>query len=106
MLFPDYRPEDAPTKRAKFRRMVRETTLSVNDLILPLFCVDGKGVKNPIDAMPGNYQLSVDNLVKVAKQAYDLGIPGVILFGIPSTKDPLGTQAYAKNGIVQRPSRP
>jgi porphobilinogen synthase len=82
--------------------MVRETTLSVNDFILPLFAVDGKGVKNPIDAMPGNYQLSVDNLAKVAKQAYDLGIPGVILFGIPSTKDPLGTQAYAKNGIVQR----
>jgi porphobilinogen synthase len=101
MLFPDYRPRRMRRNEA-LRSMVRETTLSVNDFILPLFAVDGKGVKNPIDAMPGNYQLSVDNLAKVAKQAYDLGIPGVILFGIPSTKDALGTQAYAKNGIVQR----
>jgi porphobilinogen synthase len=101
MLFPDYRPRRMRRNEA-LRSMVRETTLSVNDFILPLFAVDGKGVKNPIDAMPGNYQLSVDNLAKVAKQAYDLGIPGVILFGIPSTKDALGTQAYAKNGIAQR----
>jgi porphobilinogen synthase len=76
--------------------------LSVDDFILPLFAIDGKGVKNPIDAMPGNYQLSIDNLVKTARQAFDLGIPGVILFGMPTKKDPLGTQAYAKDGIVQR----
>ncbi len=101
MLFPDYRPRRM-RQSAAFRKMVRETTLSVNDFILPLFVVEGKGVKNPIDAMPGNYRLSIDNLVKVAKQAYDMGIPAIILFGIPSKKDPLGTQAYAKDGIIQR----
>ena len=101
MLFPDYRPRRMRQSEA-FRKMVRETVLSVNDLILPLFVIDGKGIKNPIETMPGNYQLSTDNLIKVAKQAFDLGIPAIILFGIPSKKDPLGTQAYAKDGIVQR----
>ncbi|BBO79257.1 delta-aminolevulinic acid dehydratase [Desulfosarcina widdelii] len=101
MLFPDYRPRRM-RRNETLRRMMRETTLSVDDLILPLFAIEGKGVKNPIDAMPGNFQLSVDNLVKTAKQAFDLGIPAIILFGIPSKKDALGTQAYAKDGIVQR----
>ena len=101
MLFPDYRPRRLRQSSA-LRRMIRETTLSTNDLIMPLFAVDGKGVKNPIDAMPGNYQLSIDNLVKTGQEIVDLGIPAVILFGIPSKKDPLGTQAYAKDGIVQR----
>ena len=101
MLFPDYRPRRM-RRSETLRRMVRETVLSVDDLILPLFAIDGKGVKNHIDAMPGHYQLSVDNLVKTAQQAFDLGIPAVILFGIPSKKDALGTQAYAKDGIVQR----
>ena len=101
MLFPDYRPRRMRQSEA-LRKMVRETALAVDDLILPLFAVDGKGVKNPIAAMPGNYQLSVDNLVKEARKACDLGIPAIILFGIPAKKDPLGTQAYAKNGIVQR----
>ena len=101
MLFPDYRPRRMRRNEA-LRKMVRETALSVDDFILPLFAIDGKGVKNPIDAMPGNYQLSIDNLIKVAGQAFDLGIPGIILFGIPNRKDPLGTQAYAKDGIVQR----
>jgi porphobilinogen synthase len=104
MLFPDYRPRRMRQSEA-FRKMVRETALSVNDFILPLFAVDGKGVKDPIDAMPGQYHLSIDNLVKVARQAYDLGVPAVILFGIPPKKDPLGTQAYAKEGIVQRAIR-
>jgi porphobilinogen synthase len=88
-----------------FRKMIRETVLSVNDFILPLFAVDGKGVKAPIEAMPGQYHLSIDNLVKVARQAFDLGVPAIILFGIPPKKDPLGTQAYAKDGIVQRATR-
>lgn len=101
MLFPDYRPRRLRQSEA-LRRMIRETALSTSDLILPLFAIDGKGVKNPIDAMPGHYQLSIDNLVKVAADAFSLGIPAVILFGIPSKKDPLGTQAYAKDGIVQR----
>ena len=104
MLFPDYRPRRMRQSEA-FRKMVRETALSVNDFILPLFAVDGKGVKDPIDAMPGQYHLSIDNLVKVARQAFDLGVPAVILFGIPPKKDPLGTQAYAKEGIVQRAIR-
>ena len=82
--------------------MIRETSVSVNDFILPLFAINGKGVKNPIDSMPGHYQLSIDNLVKTAREAYDLGIPAVMIFGIPSKKDPLGTGAYAKDGIVQK----
>jgi porphobilinogen synthase len=101
MLFPDYRPRRMRRNEA-LRRMIRETALSVDDLILPLFAIDGKGVKNPIEAMPGNYQLSIDNLVKASQKAFDLGIPAIILFGIPDKKDPLGTQAYAKTGIVQR----
>ena len=82
--------------------MIRETQLSVNDLILPLFVIDGKNVKNPIASMPGHYQLSIDNFLKIAQQAYELGIPAVILFGIPGSKDPLGTSAYADSGIVQK----
>jgi porphobilinogen synthase len=101
MLFPDYRPRRM-RRTETLRRMVRETTLTVDDLILPLFAIDGKNVKNHIDAMPGHCQLSIDNLVKTAKQAFDLGIPAVILFGIPAKKDALGTRAYAKDGIVQR----
>ncbi|MBW1889947.1 MAG: porphobilinogen synthase [Deltaproteobacteria bacterium] len=101
MLFPDYRGRRMRQNKA-FRRMVRETKLSTDDLILPLFTVDGKNVKNPIPSMPGQYQLSIDNLVKTSQTAYDLGIPAVILFGLPDKKDALGTRAYAKNGIVQR----
>jgi porphobilinogen synthase len=101
MLFPDYRPRRMRQNSA-FRRMVRETELSVNNLILPLFAVGGKGVKNPIASMPGVYQMSSDNLVKEARQAKALGIPAIILFGLPESKDPLGTQAYAENGVVQQ----
>jgi porphobilinogen synthase len=85
--------------------MIRETSLSVNDLILPLFAIGGRDIKNPIPSMPGHFQLSVDNLLKTAKEAYDLGIPAIILFGIPEKKDSLGTQAYAENGIVQKAIR-
>lgn len=101
MLFPDYRPRRLRQNDA-FRRMIRETILSVNDLILPLFAINGKGVKNPIDSMPGHFQLSIDNLIKTSKKACKLGIPAVMLFGIPDKKDPLATGAYAKNGIVQK----
>lgn len=104
MLFPDYRPRRMRQNDA-FRRMIRETKLSVDDLILPLFAIGGKGVRNPIDAMPGNYQLSVDNLVKIGKKAFNLGIPAVMIFGIPDKKDPLGTGAYGKNGIVQKATK-
>jgi len=101
MLFPEYRPRRLRQNEA-FRRMIRETTLSVDDLILPLFAIGGKGVKNPIESMTGHYQLSIDNLVKTAGEAFNLGIPAVMLFGIPDKKDPLATSAYAKNGIVQK----
>jgi porphobilinogen synthase len=84
------------------RRLVRETRLSVDDLILPLFAVEGKDVANPIASMPGQYQLSVDRLVETAGKAADAGIQGVILFGVPGKKDPLATSAYAKDGIVQK----
>jgi porphobilinogen synthase len=85
-----------------FRRMIRETKLSVDDLILPVFAVEGKSQKKPIASMPGHHQLSVDNIVKEVKSARDLGIPAIMLFGIPDKKDPLGTSAYAKDGIVQK----
>ena len=101
MLFPEYRPRRLRQNEA-FRRMIRETTLSVDDLILPLFAIGGKKVKNPIESMTGHYQLSIDNLVKTAGEAFNLGIPAVMLFGIPDKKDPLATSAYAKDGIVQR----
>lgn len=104
MLFPDYRPRRLRRNEA-FRRMIRETKLSVDDLVLPLFAIEGRGVKNPIPSMPGHCQLSTENLVKTAQEAFHLGIPAIILFGLPDKKDPLGTQAYAKKGIVQRAVR-
>ncbi|MCK4298692.1 MAG: porphobilinogen synthase, partial [Planctomycetes bacterium] len=87
------------------RRMVRETTLSVDDLILPLFVRPGRGVRRPIKSMPGNFQLSVDELVKECRQTAELGIPAVILFGIPQSKDPAATSGCAPDGIVQQAVR-
>jgi porphobilinogen synthase len=104
MLFPDYRGRRL-RQNPMFRRMVAETRLTADDLILPLFAVGGKNVKNPIPSMPDHFQLSTDHLVKVAREAKDLGIPGVILFGIPEQKDPLGTRAYARDGIVQKAAK-
>lgn len=104
MLFPDYRPRRLRQNDA-FRRMIRETKLSADDLILPLFAIDGKGIKNPIDSMPGHFQLSIDHLVTTSKKAWELGIPAIMLFGIPDKKDPLATGAYAKDGIVQKATR-
>ena len=101
MLFPDYRPRRLRQSEA-FRRMIRETVLTCDDLILPLFAVNGKNVENPIPSMPGHSQLSIDKLVVEAKKAFDLGIPAIILFGIPDKKDALGTSAYAAGGIVQK----
>jgi porphobilinogen synthase len=101
MLFPEYRPRRL-RQNDGFRRMIRETRLSADDLILPLFAIDGKGIKNPIDSMPGHFQLSIDNLINTSKKAYELGIPAIMLFGIPDKKDPLATRAYAKDGIVQK----
>lgn len=101
MLFPDYRPRRMRQSEA-MRRLVRETRLSVDNLIMPFFVVEGRGIKNPITPMPGQFQLSIDTLVKEATQAHKLGIPAIILFGLPEKKDALGTQAYAKEGIIQR----
>jgi porphobilinogen synthase len=85
--------------------MIRETSLSVNDLILPLFVIDGQDVKNPISSMPGHFQLSIDNFLKTAEDVHELGIPAIVLFGIPENKDALGTGAYADDGIVQKATR-
>ena len=87
------------------RDMVRETELSKNDFIYPLFVVPGENIKNPIKSMPGISQLSIDNAVKECKEVEALGIPGVILFGIPSHKDEKGSEAYDPEGIIQRAIR-
>ena len=104
MLFPDYRPRRLRQSEA-LRRMIRETCLTVNDLIMPLFVIGGRNVKNPIQSMPGHFQLSIDNLLNTAKEAHELGIPAIVLFGVPDKKDSLGTQAYAGDGIVQKATR-
>ncbi|MCE1189015.1 MAG: porphobilinogen synthase [Ignavibacteria bacterium] len=87
------------------RDMVRETILQKNDLIYPLFVVPGENIKNPVKSMPGVFQLSIDNLVLECKEVAALGIPAVILFGIPEHKDEVGSEAYAENGIIQRAIR-
>ena len=87
------------------RDMVRETELSKNDFIYPLFVVPGENVNNPIKSMPGISQLSIDNAVKECKEVEALGIPAVILFGIPSHKDEKGSEAYDPDGIIQRAVR-
>lgn len=84
------------------RSMVRETTLSVNDFIYPLFACEGKGVRNEVSSMPGVYNLSVDEIIKEAKEVESLGIPSVILFGIPDHKDEAGSGAFGSDGIVQK----
>jgi porphobilinogen synthase len=85
--------------------MVRETNLTVNDFMYPLFVVPGKGVRNPVTSMPGVFQLSVDELIMEATEVRDLGIPAILLFGIPETKDEMGSGAYAGDGIVQQAVR-
>src|SRR5574340_1501203 len=104
MEFPGYRPRRL-RKNDQLRRMVRETRLSVDNLILPLFVVPGSRVNNPVASMPGVAQLSVDYLVDECKSIRDLGIPAVILFGIPATKDSAGSGAYNDNGVVQQALR-
>jgi len=87
------------------RDMVRETELSKNDFIYPLFVLPGKKVKNPVKSMPGVFQYSIDTLVEECKEVRDLGIPAIILFGIPEHKDEQGSEAYDLNGIVQKAIR-
>ncbi|NWF94481.1 MAG: porphobilinogen synthase [Syntrophaceae bacterium] len=104
MRFPQYRPRRL-RKNEIFRKMIRETHLSPDDLVLPLFVRPGKQMRQPISSMPGHFQISIDLLVKEVEEAKSLGIPGVILFGIPEKKDEMGTEAYAENGIIQRAVR-
>jgi porphobilinogen synthase len=89
-------------RTSTIRRMVKETCIRVDDLIFPLFVKHGKGEREPIPSMVGHYQLSVDELVKEAEEVWSLGIPGIILFGLPRVKDKLGSEAYARDGIVQK----
>jgi porphobilinogen synthase len=104
MEFPEYRPRRL-RQNENFRRLVRETRLTVDNLIMPLFVVPGARVRNPVASMPGVEQLSVDCLVEECKGIHGLGIPAVILFGIPESKDPAGSGAYNDNGIVQQALR-
>ena len=104
MRYPQYRLRRL-RKDDLFRRVFRETQLRPDDFILPLFVRPGKGIKQPISSMPGQFQLSVDLLIKEVKEVKSLGIPGVILFGIPEKKDELGTEGYADEGIIQRAVR-
>lgn len=101
MEFPAYRPRRM-RQNEQFRRMIRETRVTVDNLVMPFFVREGKGVRKPVASMPGVSQLSVDNLLREVKQARELGIPAVLLFGIPNKKDELGSQAYAVDGVVQR----
>ena len=104
MQFPDYRPRRL-RKNENFRRLIRETKLSVDNLIYPMFVVPGQKVKKPIASMPGNFQMSVDYIVREAARMKELGIPAVLLFGIPEKKDEIASGALAKDGIVQRAIR-
>ncbi len=104
MPFPSTRLHRLRAKEAA-RRMVRETRLSIDELIMPLFVRPGKGVRAQIPSMPGQFQFSVDQLVQECRELAKLGIPGVLLFGLPSAKDERGSGAYAKDGVVQQAVR-
>ena len=104
MTQPLYRPRRL-RESPLLRRMVRETRLGVENLILPLFAVHGRGVRDPVASMPGVSRLSLDELLKEAKDAASMGIPAVLLFGVPQSKDPRGSEAYADDGIVQQAVR-
>lgn len=100
MNFPDLRLRRLRSSEV-MRDMMRETMLTPKDLIYPLFVIYGKNVKNPIGSMPGQFQMSVDNIVKECKELKSLGVPAVILFGIPEHKDAEGTSSVDPNGPVQ-----
>ncbi len=100
-MFPTQRPRRL-RGQSQLRRMVRETVVTTNDLIYPLFAVPGEAIAQEVKSMPGVYQLSVDKIVEEAKEVYELGIPAIILFGIPDTKDTDATGAWHDCGIVQK----
>ncbi|MGH7482313.1 MAG: porphobilinogen synthase [Longimicrobiales bacterium] len=102
--FPVYRPRRL-RRTAGLRSMVRETVVTPEDLVLPLFVVAGEGVREPVGSMPGVVQTSVDELLTDAREAHGLGIPAVLLFGIPEHKDEMGSSAWDDAGPVQRAAR-
>ncbi len=104
MAFPVTRPRRL-RRTALLRDMVRETALSPRDFIYPLFVCPGRDQVQPVTSMPGVSQLSVDRAAQEAENVWHLGIPGVILFGIPETKDAVGSEAYANHGVVQQAVR-
>jgi porphobilinogen synthase len=104
MSFPETRPRRLRRTEA-LRRMVRETSLSVNNLMYPLFICPGKGIRKEIVSLPGQYHLSVDQLPAEAESLGKLGIPSVMLFGLPEKKDNVGSEAWHPEGIVQRAIR-
>ncbi len=104
MSFPIHRPRRLRQSGA-IRRLVRETALSADNLILPLFVMHGKDGKTAIQSMPGQYRLTISALLKETAEAHRLGIPGVMLFGIPKRKDEVGSEGVSPDGIVQRAVR-
>lgn len=104
MAFPKTRLRRMRTTETH-RRMVRETSLSIDDLIFPLFVVHGRNIKREINSMPGIFHLSLDHIITEAKEINSLGIPAVILFGIPEHKDEMATEAYSPGGTVQQAIR-
>lgn len=104
MFYPSYRARRMRGTEV-FRRMIRETSLSVADLIYPMFAAFGQCIRKEVSSMPGIYQQSVENLVSEAREVHELGIPAVILFGIPEYKDAVGSSACLENGVVQEAIR-
>ena len=104
MDFPAYRPRRL-RRNEKIRELVRETTLSPKNFIYPIFVGPGKNRAQPVSSMPGVAQLSVDRAVMECEEAQALGIPAIILFGVPEHKDSVGTEAYADTGVVQQAIR-
>jgi porphobilinogen synthase len=104
MPFPVHRPRRLRSSES-IRRLVRETQLAPSQLILPLFVCPGEGIRKEINSMPGHAQLSIDNLAHECEECRALGLGGVILFGIPETKDEMASGAYAPDGITQRAIR-
>ena len=88
-----------------FRRMVRETSLSIDDLVYPMFSAFGNGIRREVLSMPGIYQQSIEHIVEECREVYRLGIPAVLLFGIPENKDAVGSDAYSDAGIIQQTIR-
>ncbi len=104
MHFPHYRPRRF-RRNENLRRMIRETSLGVDQLVYPLFVVPGNGIRNPVSSMPGVFQHSTDNLLREIESAVELRIPAILLFGIPGHKDPEGSEAYSEKGVVQEAVR-